>query len=68
VRCDSPTGSSPNASSATRPLGMQVYCRLPAPMGQIRLLLMRYPVNLQQILDNHLRRYDVLKASWLSIT
>jgi hypothetical protein len=66
VHCDSPTGSSPNASSATRPLGMQVYCRSPAPMGQIRLLLMRYLVYLQQDLPNRLRRYNVLKAFSLS--
>jgi hypothetical protein len=41
------------------------YCRLPAPMGQKCLLWMRYPVYLQQILANRLRRYNALKVSWL---
>jgi hypothetical protein len=50
---------------AERTLGTRTYCMLPA-IGQTRLLLMRYPVYLQQLLANHLRRYNALKVSWLS--
>jgi hypothetical protein len=51
--------------SATQQVNGTTYCRLPAPIGQTRLLLILYLMNIQQVSANCRRNYNALKVSWL---